>query len=419
LRILQISARLPWPLTDGGAIGIFHLARSAHEAGHDVTFLSFRLDDEAVTRDAIVALSKFCDVRLVSRALPSRKSTLIRTLFRGAYPIERRMMPEMYELIAKTIAEKQFDVVHLDHSHVGKYGRWIKATYDLPIVLRQHNFETVIYERFASTEKNIFKRALGKMHGRRLRTEERAILNDVDAVAAITDQDVMLMKEEAPRANYFVIPAGVDTSFFQPGPEDAIDHHTILWVGGIEWDPNRDALDYFLRLIFPLILEQEPGARLDVIGSGTQMFAKLASPLGAAVRLHGKVPDIRKYLAAAGVLVVPLRVGGGMRVKLLEFFASGKVVVSTSIGAEGNLARDGVEIELRDDPLEFALAVVELMRSPEKVRMLGAAARTLAENEYGWPGVASRFTKVYESVVMSHQERILLNSVDRSTNPLS
>jgi len=399
LKILQISARLPWPLTDGGAIGIFHLARAAHEEGHDVTFLSFPLDDAALTLEGINEMSRFCDVRLVSRPLPSRLSTLLRTLFRGAYPIERRMMPEMFELITQTIAEKQFDVVHLDHSHVGKYGRWIKARYKLPIVLRQHNFETVIYERFASTEKNIFKRALGKMHGRRLRIEERAILNDVDAIAAITEQDAALMKEVAPKANYFVIPAGVDSTYFQPARQEEVAPRTILWVGGIDWDPNRDALDYFLRMIFPIIMKLEPTTRLEVLGSGTRAFEKLTTAFGVAVRLHGKVPDIRKYLAAAGVLVVPLRVGGGMRVKLLEFFAAGKAVVSTSIGAEGNLARNGVEIELRDDPREFALAVVELMRNPEKAQALGISARALAEKEYGWSGVARRFTAVYESVV--------------------
>jgi glycosyltransferase involved in cell wall biosynthesis len=399
LRILQISARLPWPLTDGGAIGIFHLARAAHEEGHDVTFLSFPLDDVSLTKEAVAEMSKFCDVRLVSKPLPSRAKTLLRTVFRGAYPIERRMMPEMYELISKTIAEKQFDVVHLDHSHVGKYGRWIKSRYKLPVVLRQHNFETVIYERFAATETNWVKRLIGSIHGKRLRNEERSILNEVDAVAAITEQDVALMRVEAPNAHYHVIPAGVDTSYFVPTDPGIVKPNTVLWVGGIEWEPNRDALDYFLRSIFPEIKEHEPLIQLEIIGSGTAIFTKLASPFGEAVRIHGKVPDIRKYLAEAGVLVVPLRVGGGMRVKLLEFFAAGKAIVSTSIGAEGNLARNGVEIELRDNSQEFAKAVVELLRDPLRSQALGSAARALAEKEYGWPSVAEKFTHVYKSVI--------------------
>ncbi len=396
---------MPWPLTDGGAIGIFHLARSAHEnEGHDVTFLSFPLDDDTLTREGIAAMSLFCNVRLVDRPLPTRALTLIKTLFRGAYPIERRMMPEMFELIARTLSETHFDVVHLDHSHVGKYGLWIKQKYRLPVVLRQHNFETIIYERFAETEQNVFKRVLGKMHGKRLRKAERQILEEMDAVAAITAQDVTLMRTEAPDANYFVIPAGVDIAYFGPTDIAQVSPYLILWVGGIEWDPNRDALDYFLRSIFPAIVELEPRAKLEIIGVGTPIFAKVASEYGEAVAIMGKVPDIRPHLAKACVSVVPLRVGGGMRVKLLEFFAAGKAVVSTSIGAEGNLARDGVEIMLRDEPRAFAAAVVQLLNEEEMRVALGWRARQLAEKEYGWPSVAMKFTQVYKSVIPETKE---------------
>jgi glycosyltransferase involved in cell wall biosynthesis len=407
VKILQLSARLPYPLTDGGAIGIYHLARSIAEKGNDVTFVSFPLDDVTKTNEAIDLLSMFCKVRLVSKPLPSRFRTLVRTVFKGAYPIERRMMSEMFELLEHILTTESFDIVHLDHSHVGKYGLWIKRRFGLPVILRQHNFETSIYDRFAQNEKNTFKRLIALLHAKRLRVEETRILRGVDAVAAITSEDVALMREVAPDVRYRVIPAGVDVEYFKPDDKIPSLENEILWVGGMEWEPNRDALAYFLDKILPRIAERLPKFVFDVVGSGTDRLKSLGV-YGDRIRLHGIVPDIRPFVLQAGVIVVPLRVGGGMRVKLLEFFAMGKAVVATPIAAEGNKSIDNKEVILQANPFEFADAVIDLLGDVSKRSLLGANARRLVEAQYSWQHIGKQLCALYAET-LQHKGRVVEN----------
>ncbi len=389
---------MPYPLTDGGAIGIFNITKSLAELGHEITLVTFPLDDEAETREAVAAISKYAKVEMVSKPLPARWKVLLRTLFRGAYPIERRMMPEMFGLLRKILGRQQFDVVHVDHAHMGKYGIWIKEEYGLPIVLREHNFESLIYERFAKTEPNPVKRLIAKIHGWRLKREETRFLKNFDAVAAITNEDAELMRRTVPEAIIKVIPAGVDTEYFRPS-DQLEDPNQVLWIGSLAWDPNYDAVRYFLTSIFPLILSSKPELKFDVIGMESERVRKYAARFGGQVRLLGRVPDVRDYLARSAVLVVPLRIGGGMRLKLLDFFAAGKPVVASTIAAEGNLAQNAIHALIRDEAASFAGGVLELTSNEALRGRLGHAARDLVMREYSWEKIGKDMAELYGSVV--------------------
>ncbi len=402
LRILQIAPRFPYPLLDGGAIGIYNITKSLAQLGHEVTLVTFPLDDAEETKRGVAEISQFARVRLTSRPLPSRMSVLARTVFRGAYPIERRMMPEMFELLTRVVGETKFDVVHVDHAHMGRYGRWLHDEFGLPIVIREHNFECLIYERYAAVEPNPFKKLVAKIHGARLRREETQMLQGA-AIAAITEEDALAMRSVAPGADIRVIPAGVDGLYFRPSEIALQEPGSVLWIGSMDWDPNFDAISHFLENIFPKIRKAIPSAIFTLIGGGQARLAKLLEKTEQAhpgsTRALGIVPDIRDYLARSSVLVVPLRIGGGMRLKLLEFFAAGKATVSTRIGAEGNLAKDGRELLLRDSDDEFASGVVQLLQDEKLRRQIGDDARALIEQRYTWQSIARELTNFYEDVI--------------------
>jgi polysaccharide biosynthesis protein PslH len=399
LRILQLAARLPYPLHDGGATGIYKIAESVTREGHQVTFVSFTDEDIQTTNDALDAMSKFATVHLTSKPLPPTNLVLLKTLFKGAYPIERRMMPEMFALIERLMSENTYDIVHLDHAHMGKYGLWMKEKWNIPIVLREHNYETLIYERFAANTKNPLKKLIATIHAKRLRKEEANFIRSFDATIPITPQDEELMRRDAPNATYYTIPAGVDTDYYRPTEQAKEARNSILWIGGTNWLPNRDAIEYFAKEIFPLVVKSVPDATFDVVGEGTDKLQSLAMEGVGNVWLHGRVPDIRPFMERSAVMICPLRVGGGMRLKLLDFFASGKAVVSTSVGAEGNKARDGEEILIRDSASSFADAVVKLLGDPDQRAALSSKARRLVEEEYSWQSVGKRFCDVYEKVI--------------------
>lgn len=399
MTILQIAPRMPYPLTDGGAIGIYNITKHLSLQGHEVTLLTFPLETPEATAEGLRALRQFADVHLVSKPLPKRWRVLLRTVFRGAYPIERRQTAEMYRLIERIIQDRAFDIVHVDHSHMGPYGLWIKERFGVPIVLREHNFETMIYERFAETERNPLKSFVARLHSKRLRKEEARFLANFDAVAAISAEDVAAMKHVAPHGNYRIIPAGVDSDYFHP-TDTPVDPNSILSLGPMSWDPNYDATRYFLESIFPLILKKRPATVFHIVGAAEHRILPFAKPFGSAVQVHGRVPDVRDYLARAAVLVVPLRVGGGMRLKLLEGFAAGKAIVSTSIGAEGNEAQNGVHLVIRDGAKQFADAVLNLLSDPTLQQSLGKNARELAERKYSWPSIIRMVTHLYEEVLL-------------------
>ena len=399
MNILQLSARLPYPLTDGGAIGIFKITESVAKLGNQITFLTYPDPDPAITRSALTVMSEFCDIRLTSKPLPSRMRTIIRTLFRGAYAVERRMMKEMYDLIESAIREKQFDIVHCDHSHMGKYALWIKQKFGLPVIIRQHNVEAQIYERFAIHASNPAARWFGRIQSRRLHSEEKRFVRGVDGVAAISEEDAAIMRQYAPGAKIQVIPAGVDLDFFQPTDPMAEDSNMITWIGRFVWEPNTDAVLYFLKDIFPLILKARPHTVFHIIGAGAENLQDSAEHFGQNVIIHGFVDDIREYLARSSVLVVPLRIGGGMRIKILEFCAAGKAIVSTHIGAEGNIALNDRDIVLRDDAESFSTAVVELLNNSELRHTLGTNSRKLAEDHYSWKSVGEQFQAMYKEIL--------------------
>ena len=389
---------MPWPLTDGGAIGIFNITKSLAELGHRISLVTYPHEDAQRSEEGIRELSKYAAVHIVSKPLPPRREVLARTIFKGAYPIERRMMPEMFEHIRNVIRNERFDIAHLDHAHMGKYGLWIKKNFGLPIILREHNFEALIYERFAQTESNPSKRLIAKVHGKRLRKEETLFLNTFDAIAAITKEDAEIMRAVAPHAHIEVIPAGVDTDYFRPSPIPE-EPDTILWVGSLAWDPNYDAVRYFLEEIFPLILKRNSAVRFDIIGPKSERIAHIAKRFGTHVRILGFVPDIRDFLATSAVLVVPLRIGGGMRLKLLDFFASGKAVVASSIAAEGNLGRNEIDLLISDTPQSFAESVLKALEDIELRNCLKQNARKLVEQHYAWQAIGEQFERLYSSVL--------------------
>ena len=398
MKILQLTPRMPYPLTDGGAIGIYNITKSLAELGHEITLVTFPLDDGTATREAIDALSKFAKVEMVSKPLPPRWKVLLRTIFRGAYPIERRMMPEVFELLRKIVEREKFDIVHVDHAHMGKYGLWLKHEFGLPVVLREHNFEALIYERFARTEPNPLKRLVASIHGRRLKREEFKFLRHFDAIAAITQEDAELMRKAAPEAKINIIPAGVDTDYFHPTDVE-VDPNSIISIGTLDWDPNYDATRFFLDEIFPLILKRFPSTVFHIVGAAEHRILPYAEKFGDSVRVHGRVPDVRDYLARSAVLVVPLRIGGGMRLKLLEAFAMGKAIVSTSIGAEGNKAENGTHLLIRDSADAFAGGVAELLSDAELRQRLGESARTFVMKDYTWEKIGKDFCGLYEFVL--------------------
>jgi sugar transferase (PEP-CTERM/EpsH1 system associated) len=257
-----------------------------------------------------------------------------------------------------------------------------------PAVIFTHNVEAEIWRRHAEARTGMPRQLYRVQHARMLRYEQQALAR-FDGVLAVSDADRQTFSRLYPgaiRREMHVVSTGVDTEFFAAAPEPSAGRG-LVFTGSMDWLPNEDAVTYFCREILPQIRMDEPETTFTIVGRApTPAVTRLAATPGVTVT--GRVDDVRPYLREAAVYVVPLRIGGGTRLKIFEAMAMGKAVVSTTVGAEGLPVDDGVHLLLADEPQVFARSVVRLLRRLDRRRALEAAARQLVVDRYDWSAVA-------------------------------
>jgi glycosyltransferase involved in cell wall biosynthesis len=272
----------------------------------------------------------------------------------------------------------------------------------VPVVLFEHNVEYMIWRRLSAIEPSPLRRALFEVEWRKLRAREAAACAAADLTIAVSEPDRQLLAEIAPHSNTAAIPTGVDTSYFSPIAGRELPSR-LVFTGSMDWHPNEDAVLHFADAILPLIRQHVPDISLAVVGRRpTERLREAGKKHGIIVT--GTVDDVRPYIAEASVYVVPLRAGGGTRLKIFEALAMGKAVVSTTVGAEGLALTPGREYVAADDPRSFADAVVSLLRDTRRRRAIGQAGRKLVEERYSWAQVAEEFESLCSQAVADHEK---------------
>lgn len=252
-----------------------------------------------------------------------------------------------------------------------------------------HNVEADIWQRYYENETNQFRRWYIGKQWRKVNNFERTALEWVDGALAVSELDRNRLLQKHPNLPITVVPNGVDLDYFQPKPQPLQRQH-VVFTGSMDWRPNQDAARYFASEILPLLHQDRPELECTFVGrtppSDIQALAQLPG-----LCITGTVDDVRPYVERAAVYIVPLRIGGGSRLKILEALAMGRAVVSTTIGAEGLEVIPHRHILLADDPRSFADAILQLLDDPEWCRKLAAEGRCLVENYYGWDALANKF----------------------------
>jgi glycosyltransferase involved in cell wall biosynthesis len=254
----------------------------------------------------------------------------------------------------------------------------------VPIALNCHFFEHVILEQYARLERNPLKRYYARIESRLMRIVERRSSHRVSRAMVCSEVDLRVVRLLRQDLSAFVVPNVVDTDLIHPVERSSLDgtDPVLLFQGQMDWYPNRDAVEYFVRVILPRVRVECPKVRLIVAGRNppTQFIERFRSD--PMIEVTGTVLDMRPYLAAATLVIVPLRFGSGTRIKILEACAAGKPVVSTSIGAEGLSLEAGKEIILADDPAEFARSVITMLQDPARCDAVASFSRTAVTEHY-------------------------------------
>jgi glycosyltransferase involved in cell wall biosynthesis len=398
MHILWVKVGGLWPLTSGGRLRSFHtlaeLCRrhqvtvvTTHETVDEGNALAVRLGEAA----RVVSIP-FAPVKRDGTGFPL---ALARS-WASRLPVDlwKWRAPGIRDVVQRVVASGGVDLCVGDF--LAAMPNIPRDLGGVPLVLFEHNVEHMIWRRICQAERRAAVRSLLEVEWRKMRRYEALACHRARLVLAVSEADRDRLRSRAPGARIEAVPTGVDIAYFAPNGAPEVQDE-LLFTGSMDWQPNEDAMAYFVGRILPAIRREMPGVRMTIVGRNPRKrLRELAGPAGVTVT--GTVEDIRPFMARAAVYVVPLRIGGGTRLKVFEALAMGKAVVSTSIGVEGLPLAPGREFALADDPDEFARSVVSLLRDPAKRCTLGAQGRQLVVDRYSWSEIARVFEARFREV---------------------
>jgi glycosyltransferase involved in cell wall biosynthesis len=404
LDVVVLNFELPYPANLGNRIRTLNLLLQL--AGrHRITFLARRNRDPAeADRAAAFLASKGIDAVFVDAPVPPRSGPRFYAKLAAnlasplPYPVAAHLSAGMRAAVERLAAERPVDLWQAEST---AFIDALRGVADRPKLVIAHNVETLIWRRYRETEASPLKRWYITQQWRKYERFERRAFAEATRVVAVSAEDARLMREDFGARRVDVVDNGIDRAFFE-AVERAPRPGRILFLGSLSWRPNLDAIGLLLDRIFPAVRAAVPGATLALVGrSPSEALARRVAGT-AGVELHADVPDVRPFLAESAVMAVPLRVGGGSRLKILEAMAAGLPVVSTRVGAEGLEIEPGRDYVAADDPGALAEALVGCLRDPGPAEAAARAARPRVLDRYDWTGLAADLERSWYHCLEDH-----------------
>lgn len=407
MNILFLAQIIPYPLDAGPKVKTWNVLRYLASCGHRITFVSFVRPDEL---PYVSALNEFCESVHV---VPIRRNRFLEPWYflksiwnRRPYLVERDDRKELRDVVSRLQVEKKIDVIHADQITMAQFA-------DIPsqdksmrplLVFDAHNAVWVIVDRMANTMP-FFLRPFGRWEAERMKKYEGGLVRSFDYILAVSDIDSCALQEayaavggKPGERQITVIPIAVDTQQIQPVRRRP-GSMNLLTLGTLHYPPNADGIRWFIHEVFPLIKTRIPQVTLTIIGKHPPKdFLELSAKDPQTFIVPGYVPDLTEWLEKSAAMVIPVRVGGGMRVRILEAFARAMPVVTTTVGLEGINARLGQDVLVADEPEDFADCAARLLEQPDFSDLLAENGRRLAIMVYDWKVVLRSVADVYADI---------------------
>jgi len=389
MKILWIKSDFLHPTTRGGQIRTLEMLRRLHRA-HEIHYVAF---DDPAEPEGPARAGEYCTRAYPIRHVPPRKGSpvfygqLAGNLF-SSLPavIARQKSRKMTDLIGELTAREGFDAVVCD---------FLSPSINVPrlgdAVLFQHNVETMIWGRRAQHVSGMAQRLYMRLQANRMFDYERRVCRAARRVIAVSSADAGTMRRMFGLAEVPYVPTGVDVANFSPPEPRPAAERDLVFVGSMDWTPNIDCMERFAGEILPLIRERKPDCSLAIVGRTPPRSIRQLAEQDRLIAVTGTVADVRPYLWSSRVAIVPLRIGGGTRLKIYEAMAAGVPVVSTEVGAEGLDVHPPDDIRIADSAEEFAAECLELLADETARRRLAAAAYTLVSTRFSWERVIADF----------------------------
>jgi len=399
LKILWLKTELLHPVDKGGRIRTYNMLREL-KRDHEITYLA--LDDGAASTKERELAAEYCHElicvphKTTPKFSPAFYLELVTNLAsRLPYFMKKYESCAMHREIERLVKDKAFDVMVCDFLQPSVN---VPAGTSVTTVLFQHNVEAMIWKRHYEVQSNPLKRLYLYHQWRKTWSYERSACRRFDLVVAVSVPDEEQMRNEYGLERTAAVPTGVDINYFSPSGIPSAKYN-VVFTGSMDWLPNEDAMQYFIREIMPLVRKDIPELTLTVVGRNPYASLVELSKRDKSIVVTGRVDDVRPYIEQASVYIVPIRIGGGTRLKIYEAMAMEKPVLSTTVGAEGLPVRNNQEVVLADSAEEFAAALTTLLRDEKAAQELGARGAKVVREKFGWQAVVESFAEACAKAV--------------------
>ncbi len=393
MKVLLLTQVLPYPPDSGPKVKTLNVLKYLAQY-HEVTLVSFVRGDQSAEVKQLERYCRAIHTVPMERAVVHDAVAMARS-FLSSQPwmMVRDDRAAMRQLVDRVAAETRFDIVHADQLNMAQYAERVP---DARKVLDAHNALWLLYKRLWQTMGDGPRKILLGRDWKLIKTYEGRVCRDFDAVLAVSDEDKAALEEAMGcHGNITVIPIAVDTDeVAYVNRLSEADH--ILHIGTMYWPPNIDGILWFIREIYDRVRAQRPGVNFDVVGARPPQEIVELGKNGSGINVTGYVDDPTPYLQKAGVMVVPLRSGGGMRVKILNALSQGLPIVTTALGCEGIAVEPGKHVLVADTPEEFAQAALRLLEDKALAAELGRNGRQLIQSTYDYRAACRPLEAVYQ-----------------------
>ena len=383
LKILQLCLRVPLPPYDGATIAMYNLAESLTASGAAVKMLSFNTKKHFMDANSIDAalLDKY-KLETVFLDASVNAWDAFTNLFKPneSYNIVRFDSAAFHQKLKEILQSETFDFILFEGLFLSPYLQTVRTFSKAKCILRAHNVEWLIWKRLAAATTNSLKKIYLHFLSDRLKRYENKVINNFDAIVAISEQDKNLFLRDGCNIPIEVAPTGMNTAKYNNIEQMDADSLSLFHLGSMDWLPNIEAVDWLLKDIWPMI--QQKSNKVHLFLAGKNMNPKYFNIKSENLIVAGEIKDALKFMENKQIMVVPLLSGGGIRIKILEGLAAGKVIVSTSTGAEGINYSDKKNILIADTPEDFTKTILSLLNNPNLLNNIAREAQILARTQY-------------------------------------
>jgi len=400
MKILFVCKKFPYPPKDGESIAILQMSQALAQKGCEVSLLAMNTKRHPFTHLEQLPneLSHFKKIEDVVVDNSIHWFGAFKNLFSSqSYHISRFISQEFEEKLKTMIVSNEYDIIQLETLYLAPYIDAIKSITQAPVVMRAHNIEHEIWERISENIRFIPKKIYVQYLSNKLKKFEIQKLNQYDLLVAITDRDLEMFRAMGYKNGCISSPVGYQVGSHEIDSKSFEKPLKLSFIGSLDWLPNLQGLEWFLAEVWPKILEKFPLTEFHFAGRNAPK--SLVGKIYPNVYYHGEVENSTEFIQKYPLFIVPLRAGSGLRIKILEAMSSGRIVISSTIGLEGILAKDKKQVFFADDSTDYLKAIEFCIHNPEELPKIADSARAFIQNNFNRDVLAEKLVKAYQKAL--------------------